>query len=72
MTTTTIYMPLLNEGTPVWRPVETIQIGKDTYKIPTDTVISDDEVWQFQPGTIVKCRIETFSEGYGLVAYEAV
>jgi len=72
MKTTTIYMPLLNEGTPVWRPVETIQIGKDTYQILPDTVTSNDEEWQFQPGTTVRCRIETFSDGDGLVAYEAV
>ena len=65
-------MPLLNEGTPVWRPVEAIQIGKDTYQVPTDTVVSDDEEWQFQPGTIVKCRTETLSGGDRLVAYEAV
>lgn len=50
-----IYVHLENEGTEVWRPVDAKHIEADLYLIPEDTVVPDDETWQFQPGTVVRC-----------------
>jgi hypothetical protein len=66
---TTIYVELLEEGTDCWRPVESEHLGGDLYRITGE--VPDDEVWAFGPGSIVKCRVQTFSEGRpALVAYE--
>ena len=67
----TIYILLLNEGTPTWRPVEAIEIEEGIYEIPKEIEVSSDEEWEFKPGTKVKCKNHTFSGGEtGLIAYE--
>lgn len=48
---TTIYMPLLNEGTVVWRPVVAMALGRGRYKIIHAP--SDEEEWAFASGTTV-------------------
>ncbi len=48
---TTIYMPLLNEGTSVWRPILATDLGRGRYSITGDP--SDDEQWAFATGTTV-------------------
>ncbi|HEU0368111.1 MAG TPA: hypothetical protein VFR42_02805 [Candidatus Acidoferrum sp.] len=66
---TTIYIELLEEGTPCWRPVTAEHLDGDLYRIIGET--PDDEVWPFVQGDVVKCRIRTFqSELPQLVAYE--
>ena len=47
---TTVYMPLLNEGTDVWRPVKARAFGSGLYRI---TERQADEEWAFASGAIV-------------------
>jgi hypothetical protein len=54
---TVIYIPLLNEGVPVWRPTEGEMVGDMIFKVlPTDKYDPEDEHWEFPPGTIVRCE----------------
>ncbi len=54
--TETVYVHLLNEGTVVLRPAQAIPLGKMLYRLlPCDNYDSNDECWEFAPGTIVKC-----------------
>jgi hypothetical protein len=65
----TIYIELLEEGTPCWRPVQSEHLGGDVYRIAGER--PDGEVWPFGQGDIVKCRMRTFQDGSSqLVAYE--
>lgn len=48
---TTIYMPLLDEGTDVWRPVTAEDLGSGRYRVTTRT--PGDEVWSYPSGAIV-------------------
>jgi len=49
-----IYVRLLNEGVDVYRPVSAIQIDKNLYKIPEDTLYdAEDETWEFLPGSSI-------------------
>ena len=67
----TIHVYLLNEGTDAWRPVQAALVGAGRYRILGD--VPDSEVWQFQPGDIVRCRQHVFSDGRsGLVAAERI
>jgi hypothetical protein len=63
---TTIYMPLLNEGVDVWRPVEAIKITDVGYMVTENA--SADEEWAFQPGHILRCEERDLSGGTHLVA----
>jgi hypothetical protein len=54
--TNTIYVRLLNEGTPVMRPTNAVHLGNDVYRVlATDGYDPDDEEWEFVPGTLVHC-----------------
>ena len=56
-TKSTIYIPLLEEGTVVFRPTQGIALDIDVFQVlPTDDYDPEDEVWKFLPGTIVKCE----------------
>ncbi|HEU0311193.1 MAG TPA: hypothetical protein VFR36_08255 [Sphingomicrobium sp.] len=63
---TTIYMPLLNEGTDVWRPVEAMKIGELGYMVTENA--PPEEEWAFQPGHILRCEERQLSGGTHLVA----
>jgi hypothetical protein len=55
----TIYIPLVDEGTDVLRPVNAVRLDQQLYQILlTEEYDSDDEKWKFPPGTIVRCREE--------------
>jgi hypothetical protein len=70
---TTIFVALLNEGTPVWRPVSAAAIGGDVFRIPPDAPWDrDDEEWEFLPGEHVRCEQRVVSGGPVLVAVERV
>lgn len=56
-----MYMPLLNEGTDVWRPVEVTPLYGGVYRV--EGPMPADEEWAFAPGTVVDCRWKTFSDG---------
>lgn len=62
-----VYVALLGEATPVWRPVQAHHVQGAVYEL-LDTVPSDEE-WQFQSGELVECEPQVFSDGSsGLVA----
>ena len=63
---TTIYMPLVNEGTHVWRPVEAMKIGELGYMVTENA--PPEEEWAFQPGHILRCEERKLSGGTHLVA----
>ncbi|MDR1763282.1 MAG: hypothetical protein LBR64_04935 [Dysgonamonadaceae bacterium] len=62
MKKTIIYMPLLNEGTRVSRPVIAQRIGKNHYKVlGVENGLSPehlDEEWLFPIGSCVACELE--------------
>jgi hypothetical protein len=69
---TKIFMPLLDEGVDVWRPVRAQPVSGDVYRIIGEAPDPEDEQWQFLPGTLVRCREQMLSGGACLVAYEAI
>lgn len=67
----TIYMPLLDEGVDVWRPVPAERLSADRYLVAG--VVPTDESWQFVPGSVVRCEEHVFASGERrLVAVENV
>jgi hypothetical protein len=67
--TETIFVALLDEGTDVWRPVQAELVEGSLYRIIGPA--PEDELWEFTPGSLVRCREKVFSGGErGLVAYE--
>ena len=52
----TIYVALMDEGIDVWRPVEARKIARDTFLIVDQDYDREVETWQFEPGTLVRCR----------------
>jgi hypothetical protein len=57
----TIYVRLLNEGTAVWRPVAAEPQGGGLFRLVGTR--EPGEVWEFQPGTVVRTESHTFSSG---------
>ncbi len=52
-----IYVPLMNEGTQVWRPTMGEKLGHLIYRVmPINGYIPADEEWKFLPGTVVVCK----------------
>jgi hypothetical protein len=51
----TIFIPLLDEGTAVWRPVTAVQVAANAYRIDATVIPSDDERWAYSPGELVRC-----------------
>ena len=48
-----IYIQLLEEGTPVYRPVLALSIKGDLYKLGGHELYDpEEEVWEFMPGTL--------------------
>ncbi len=64
-----IYIKLLGEGTTVYRPVNAMKIDKKIFKISSNMVYdSDDEVWEFLPGSTVLVKELTLEGERVLVA----
>ena len=62
-----IFVPLLNEGTPVWRPALGEHFNGFVYRLLGP--IPPNEEWQFQPGELVSCESRSFQDGkVGLAA----
>lgn len=59
----TIFIALLDEGAPVWRPVEAIAVGDQIYQIISRNPSPDDEQWEFTNGEIVRCVSRVLSGG---------
>lgn len=69
--TTIIYMPLLDEGTAVYRPVQAEHIDGDSYRVVGPR--PPDERWAFEPGVAVRCVWQPLQSGLlSLVAIESV
>jgi hypothetical protein len=66
----TIYVALLDEGIDVWRPVEARKLSPDTYLIVDQDYDRAIERWEFEPGTVVRCRKERRDGREILVATE--
>ncbi len=57
-----IYIDLPEEGSPTIRPTQAIDMGNGVFKVlPTPNYDPEDEVWQFPPGSLVRCK--TVKEG---------
>jgi hypothetical protein len=54
-------MPLLNEGTDCWRPVNAEEHAGGIFEILG--IVPAGEEWQFVSGTRVRCRPKLFSDG---------
>ena len=68
-----MYVELLGEGTPTWRPTSAESLGQGRYRLlPTDNYDPEDETWQFLPGTVVTCEKRRLSGGVCLVAVRPV
>jgi len=67
-----IFVPLLNEGTRVFRPARAISLGGTRFRLirPSD-YDPENERWEFPPGTVVECRTEKLSGREVLVAFSA-
>jgi hypothetical protein len=57
----TIFMPLLEEGTDVWRPVEVTPLTGAEYRVEGPMPIG--EAWQFAPGSLIQLRWKKFDNG---------
>ena len=64
----TIYVPLLNEGTEVWRPVPAVPLGDGRYRITGE--MPEDEEWEFLPGDAVIGRARFIGGEQRIVAVE--
>jgi hypothetical protein len=55
-----LYMPLLNEGTEVFRPTTGVLLGSDVVQVlATADYDPTNEEWAFPPGSKVRCVSET-------------
>lgn len=74
MAITTIYISLLEEGSPVARPTTAEDLGNGTFKVmPTDNYNPESEIWEFLPGSNVRCKKTLSAFGNEmLLAYEEV
>jgi hypothetical protein len=63
---TTILVRLLEESVDVWRPVCAEVLPGDVYEIQGP--VPEGEVWEFPPGTRVRCEGREFDSGPGVVA----
>jgi hypothetical protein len=63
----TVWMPLLNEGVDVWRPVEAEALPSGWYRINGSNEHKEDEDWAFEAGDVVVCAYRELSDGETLV-----
>jgi hypothetical protein len=72
-TRVTIYMPMLDEGTVVYRPVSAETSAGLIYRIlPPENGMPEGENWRFAPGTFVKCERQILGGKAALVAKQQV
>lgn len=72
----TVYIQLLEEGSVCYRPTQGEEIGEGLYRVlPTENYDPELEVWEFPPGSIVRCEMRTLHDSRAhdcLVAAEGV
>jgi hypothetical protein len=66
--TTTIYVRLIDEPVPAWRPVKAEHIAGNVYLIVAQPYNQDMEAWEYQPGERVVCQTLLLSDGPTLAA----
>lgn len=55
--TVLIYIQLLGEGSPAARGTQAVPMGDGRYRVlPTPDYDPEDEIWEFPPGSIVRCE----------------
>lgn len=65
----TIYVSLLGEGTPVYRPTEAVRLANGLYQLlPTGDYDPEDEKWEFPPGSVVRAEKREGRDGECLIA----
>ena len=67
-----VYVRLLDEGVDVRRPVEARKLGVDVYRILEQAYDRDDETWEFEPGSTVRCEFSTLNGREVLIAMRQV
>ncbi len=71
--TATVYVELLNEGVTCARPTQAKPLGDGIFQLlSTDDYDPELEHWAFLPGSVVRCRLERWSNGEVLIAREHV
>ena len=64
-----IYIKLLDEGTIVYKPIPSIEIESNIYKVQGHELYDmEDEIWEFPPDTYVLVEERYFSGEKVLVA----
>jgi hypothetical protein len=56
-----IFVALMDEAVDVWRPVTAERVDVDSWRLLGP--MPDDEVWEFQPGELVRLEMRTLSDG---------
>ena len=65
-----IFVPLVGEGTAVWRPAIAALVAPGRYELLGKPAA--DETWLFETGQVLVCEHKTFADGTsGLVAVRA-
>lgn len=71
--TETVYVPLSNEGTTVFRPTKVVRLPDGMFRLlATVGYDPETEVWQFPPGSVVECQSEERGGNLVLVATKTV
>lgn len=66
----TIFMPLIQEGTSVWRPVKAQVHPRGRYRILGP--MPRGEQWSFAPGSVVLCEPKTMSDGRQVIVASSI
>ena len=70
----TIYMPVFDEGTVVYRPVAAETSSEWIFRVlpPEIGMVTDTRKWKFPPGSFVKCERQILGGTAALVAKQQV
>jgi hypothetical protein len=63
-----VYVALVDDGVPVWRPVRARHVSGNVYTISDQAYDTEVETWEFTPGMEVVCEERILSGGKCLVA----
>ena len=64
-----VYVELIDEGVPCWRPTQADDLGSGVFRIRRELDPKElNERWQFLPGETVVCEQRALSGGDVLVA----
>jgi hypothetical protein len=67
--TCTVFVPVLGEGTAVWRPVSAVRVEPGLFRLCGP--MPEGECWEFRPNELVRCAVRMFSGGaQGLAVFQ--